>query len=306
MTERCQCYKSKQETTIQCPHKAKPGSKYCGFHKTCVVQNIRWTTMTTVPQLTQHPSRQQQQRIERQKQQRIERQKQQRIERQKQQRIERQQRIEKGKYIIPKLSTTSRPRAPRFISKPQIGQIPKITKRQQTPMIPQQQIPIKSPMRQMIQLSERANCDLLTELLSKIELGADINIKDEKTNSTALMCATKCNLPLVVEYLIKKGADTTIKDMYGYTVLHRSAMMDENPGPLILSLDSKAINIQDKFMRTPLHIAIQNGNDQMFDALLKHNADLNIQNILKQTPLKLAIKYENKRMIAALRSKTTH
>ncbi len=37
MAEQCQCYKSKKESTIQCPRAALKGSKYCGYHQNCGV-----------------------------------------------------------------------------------------------------------------------------------------------------------------------------------------------------------------------------------------------------------------------------
>ena len=33
----CQCYKSKSQTNLQCPHKALNGSKYCGIHRNCQI-----------------------------------------------------------------------------------------------------------------------------------------------------------------------------------------------------------------------------------------------------------------------------
>jgi hypothetical protein len=39
---RCNCYKSLQQTNVQCPYNAKPGSMYCGVHRLCNVNLIRW------------------------------------------------------------------------------------------------------------------------------------------------------------------------------------------------------------------------------------------------------------------------
>jgi hypothetical protein len=42
---RCQCYKSQNNTTVQCQHKTKLGSKYCGVHQTCQPKLIKITDL---------------------------------------------------------------------------------------------------------------------------------------------------------------------------------------------------------------------------------------------------------------------
>lgn len=35
----CQCYKSRKEQTVRCPHKARLGTLYCGYHQNCPIVN---------------------------------------------------------------------------------------------------------------------------------------------------------------------------------------------------------------------------------------------------------------------------
>ena len=45
----CQCYKSKKEPNVQCPHDALIGSNFCGLHKTCNVSAVRFSKQKMQP-----------------------------------------------------------------------------------------------------------------------------------------------------------------------------------------------------------------------------------------------------------------
>ena len=85
--------------------------------------------------------------------------------------------------------------------------------------------------------------------------------------------------------LLEQNAGVNIQDQSGYTPLHLSIEEgNENLCSLLLKHNAD-VNIQDKSGYTPLHLSIKEGNENLCRLLLKHNADLNIQDESGNTPL---------------------
>jgi hypothetical protein len=84
-----------------------------------------------------------------------------------------------------------------------------------------------------------------------------INIPNDE-GCTALMMAASKGRADVVEALIKKGADVTVKDKWGKTALHKAASHGHNDIVTLLINANSDTNAKDNFGNTPLHSSIRN------------------------------------------------
>ena len=116
---------------------------------------------------------------------------------------------------------------------------------------------------------------------------SDINAKDE-TGLTALMQEAQDGTSKQINQLLKKGADTEIKDQYGWTALMYAVFLAEeaifmNPELDFLEdvriralLDGKAnVNASDPRGYTPLMIAADRGKTEIVKLLLSKGAVIN-------------------------------
>ena len=62
-----------------------------------------------------------------------------------------------------------------------------------------------------------------SKVISLLEKGADVNVKDKKTGPTALICASRSGHIETVKALLKKGGDLSMRDNYGCQV-HETAL----------------------------------------------------------------------------------
>merc|ERR1712130_157357 len=100
----------------------------------------------------------------------------------------------------------------------------------------------------MFVLSCNANMDKATKALHKaanrrkdstwalkaaLKKGADINFQHPETKQTPLLTCVFKGKKKCVQYLLKKGADTTIPEQDGYTVMHAAAFQGR---PLIAQI----------------------------------------------------------------------
>ncbi|EAX96060.1 hypothetical protein TVAG_265490 [Trichomonas vaginalis G3] len=90
--------------------------------------------------------------------------------------------------------------------------------------------------------------------------GADIEAKGY-IGDTALYCAAEKNMPEIVEFLIKKGANVNYSECLSY--------------------------------KTPLHIAADRGNTEVVKILVSHGANIFAENIVSQTPLHCATLFDS-------------
>ena len=133
------------------------------------------------------------------------------------------------------------------------------------------------------------NIDIVKLLLKH---GADVNIKDNDSNTPLHLAVSKNNID-IVNLLLKHGADVNTTDINSKTPLHR-AVSNENIDIVKLLLKPEAnVNIRDTYGRTPLHGASEENID-IVKLLLKHGADVNITtDYYRSTPLNLAVSKEN-------------
>ena len=148
------------------------------------------------------------------------------------------------------------------------------------------------------------NIDFVTLLLDH---GASINDKDDRgltalhklivyADENLLKGALILEADILVDFIVKKGADVNIPDNDGNLPLHL-ALMNNRYISLFEDILEKTtdINFKNKEDNTPLHLAIiydriNTGEDDIIIILINKGADPNIKNIYGEIPLHLAIK----------------
>lgn len=133
----------------------------------------------------------------------------------------------------------------------------------------------------------------------------DYNITYELT---LLSIAAKGGYKVIVNTLIKKGADVNIIDEDGMTPLHRAILKKGNRAILKKSkklvkrlIKAKAdVNVADKYGRTPLYLAAKDNKIEIAKILIRAKANVNIDNEDGKTPLFLTIQNDDTKMAKVL------
>ncbi len=162
-----------------------------------------------------------------------------------------------------------------------------------------------------------------------IDHGADLEHRDRDTGSTPLLTTLMTgNNSRIARMLMDAGADTTVIDSDGYTVLHMAAYVDDagifirfikngvdvnarnNKGdtPLkycalfgawkearLLIHCGAAVDIADNNGDTALHTAILSANPDMAELLLNAGASTDVQNSQGKTPMHWADCYQDEK-----------
>ncbi len=128
------------------------------------------------------------------------------------------------------------------------------------------------------------NLEGLTSLLS----GADVNVVDETTGTTALDHAVDNGNREMVELLLARGANVNAKNGFGRTVLMR--ISEEATSDLVWDLINAGaeVNVKTETGETALMAAAYVNNVEALKALLDAGADMNMQNEDGQTALMVA------------------
>lgn len=164
----------------------------------------------------------------------------------------------------------------------------------------------------------------ISTIKNLLSLGADVNTQNS-LGETPLIIATKKSYPIIVNMLLKEGANPNIKDVYGITplisavynpkddinivneLLEKGANVNyitpQGDTALILAtrkkfnidiinslLDSGSnINIQNNDGMSALMYAARGNNINLINILLNAGADINLKNNKGQTALEIAI-----------------
>ncbi len=137
---------------------------------------------------------------------------------------------------------------------------------------------------------------VLSQSINFFSQTTDINAKDE-TGLTALMTAAQDGTAAEIKKLLKKGADTELKNQYGWTALMYAAALNiwfnssTKPDGSVLKalLDASAnANVSDSRGITPLMIAANEGKTEFVKLLLSKGADVNAKNQNGATALSYA------------------
>ncbi len=173
---------------------------------------------------------------------------------------------------------------------------------------------------------ELEDLNLINELISN---GADVNIKNNRQETSAHLSAEYNDSAAVLKILQKNGADLNAKDIvgdtpmdkaisnnnftsfkyllkqgigfnnvnnYGYTAIHQAVCNKGEKGIKILKFLAKhgvELNIQDEWGQTPVHLAAFHNNVKALKYLVKHGVDLNAHKISGTTALHLAVFHNN-------------
>ena len=129
---------------------------------------------------------------------------------------------------------------------------------------------------------------------------ADIEARSPN-NGTALICAAEGNHQSIVDYLLRSGARVDAEDNFGWQPLHR-VMVNRNGQAVaqMLVTHGADINARCSYRKTPLHHAIEKGNDLMVSFLLSAGADFEARDIAERTPLHTAIESRLEKMVRIL------
>lgn len=188
----------------------------------------------------------------------------------------------------------------------------------------------KTPLSWAIELQQKNIIEILInhqpDSLNKIKY-----IPSLKDDNSCILTAVKMNNPILVEYLLSKGANVNASWKNGMTPLHiaieigsedilrilmdygsnATAIALNGKTPLYLAVEREMINIVKFLLKipeikssiylpcvdgsTPLHLAVKNGNEEITKLLLK-KGKLFINSECKESPLHIAVK-ENKKEI---------
>jgi len=130
------------------------------------------------------------------------------------------------------------------------------------------------------------NGDLQTVTMLLNNDASLLDVKDNK-GMTPLHHAIDAGNNNISAYLIKQGADLTIKDrLYGGTPLHYTAAKGSNEiARMIINKYKATLEDRDIQQKTALHIACENGQPVMVKFLLDCGADITVRDHLGLTPL---------------------
>ena len=144
------------------------------------------------------------------------------------------------------------------------------------------------PERTLLSLAASSGHKAIVEML--LENGMDVGVRD-RDGSTALHSATSHRQELVVELLLDRGADVHLTSIDGWTPLH-SASKSRNYQPVFLVkiLVDRGSGIEDKNREgnSALLLAVWNGNHDVVEFLMEHNADFRASNRTGLTALHAA------------------
>ncbi|CAB0045217.1 unnamed protein product [Trichogramma brassicae] len=138
--------------------------------------------------------------------------------------------------------------------------------------------------------------ELLFEIADEKNRPVLIDAQDEKGNAP-LHLALEGGSKVTAELLLKRGADLDLKNNDGSTALHvicKRAMYWEDGLPEWFFkinqnlLRTIRVDARDNFGKTPLELALSDGNETLVRLLLKNGADVNLANCDGSVPLHLA------------------
>ncbi len=103
---------------------------------------------------------------------------------------------------------------------------------------------------------------------------------------------------MLLQLLLKKGANVNVKDLFRDTPLHLAIYRSNKEITEILLQNRADVTVKDLCGDTPLHLAIRGNNEEIAEILLNNGADVNTQNNDGKTPLDYAREYGDQKLIA--------
>lgn len=132
--------------------------------------------------------------------------------------------------------------------------------------------------------------DIVAELLKR---GADVKVLDREGSNTPLHIAANEGYKDIVGMLLKHDADVNVRNGNGYTPLHMAVSRgDKDIVGMLLERGADVNTAETNYGDTPLHSAVNNKFTDIIEILLEHGADANARN-LGDSPRKIAYKLGN-------------
>ncbi|CAB0033222.1 unnamed protein product [Trichogramma brassicae] len=126
-----------------------------------------------------------------------------------------------------------------------------------------------------------------------LELGQDVNCVVSKTGDSPLLLALAHGCEALVQFLLRRGADTNLANAEGSSPLHvlcNGARDDEFMAKKLLHYTCPRflpvnVNAQDSSGNTPLHLALRRGKVRLVEWLLNNGADTSLIHAEGSTPV---------------------
>ncbi len=133
-----------------------------------------------------------------------------------------------------------------------------------------------------------------------LDSGADPDLTDPETESTALHFAAELGMPLIVRTLIQQEANPNKKNKFGQTPLILATQKKQIKVVFDLLHYKANIHCQAEDQRYPLYFAIESQFDDMVELLMKHEADPTLKGPKDWTCLHLAASLNRKKIFPIL------
>mmetsp|Transcript_28028 Transcript_28028/g.42747 ORF Transcript_28028/g.42747 Transcript_28028/m.42747 type:complete len:206 (-) Transcript_28028:109-726(-) len=137
-------------------------------------------------------------------------------------------------------------------------------------------------------------------VMSALDEGADINVRDSNSGQTPLMAAVRRGKSNIVKVLLEEGADVTLEDHDGYTPAHGAAVKGSVDVFKVLKehgIDIMNDRLDDGFY--PFHRACMGtkvGHRETVEYFLSQGVDINLE-VNGKTCIELAKNKKIKRML---------
>ena len=135
-----------------------------------------------------------------------------------------------------------------------------------------------------------------------ISYGGKVNHQNFYGYSILLQAASKKDNFEVIAKLLEHGADPRILSNDKTSIVHLLVRIDvdheyfEKTIEILQSYQELDANVQDDLGKTPLHYAVDIGNDEIVNALLKVGAEHKIKNKRGYTPFEMSLRYDDAEM----------
>jgi ankyrin repeat protein len=151
--------------------------------------------------------------------------------------------------------------------------------------------------------AEGLNCTAIEKILQEDPLL--VNLRDSQ-GRTPLLCALDTiygsggGLKKTIDMLVANHANVGVRDNDGNTVLHYAVRQRIDIVKLFVGLDRNLVVATNKFQKTPLHTAVQLGENDIAEFLIVSGARMSARDKDGVTPLHIAAKSKNTEMVKLL------
>ncbi|TGO30374.1 hypothetical protein BPAE_0006g01150 [Botrytis paeoniae] len=140
---------------------------------------------------------------------------------------------------------------------------------------------------------KEGNLDFV-KLLLDLDLSINFNARENMTESTPLIEASRKGKSEIIDLLLKNEALVDSQNCLKSTALH-AAVSQGHQNIVELLLKSKAnINLTNASEETPLFLAVLNKNEDIVRSLLQKHPNVDVPNDEGETPLALAVRQDSK------------